>query len=167
MKRPLGSHGGDVIIRYLAVSAPLHVVWEFAHMPLYGVWRTGTAREIAYNGLHCSIGDLMIATATLLVGVLTGGRGRWPESHWPIVASITIAAGMAYTTFSEWLNTSVRKSWSYGEMMPLLPGTEIGLSPLAQWIVVPSLALLLAHRCFQQLRRGYAPLAAPKSGSAR
>jgi hypothetical protein len=165
MKRPWSSHGGDVIVRYLAVSAPLHVVWEFSHMPLYGVWRTGTMREIVYNGLHCSIGDLMIAVFALFVGILTGGRGRWPESRWPIVASITIAAGIAYTTFSEWLNTSVRKSWSYSELMPLLPGTEIGLSPLAQWVVVPSVALLLARRRFLELRRGHVPHAASKEGS--
>lgn len=47
--------------------------------------------------------------------------------------------------------------WSYGPSMPLLLG--VGVSPLAQWVVVPVVMLWLAKR---YLRRGAVePVAAP------
>lgn len=145
-----GIQGRTVVANYLGVSAVANVAWEFAHMPLYAVWRSGTNTEILYNGLHCSIGDVMIASFALLVGVLVGGVGRWPRDRWPAVSAITIAAGLVYTAFSEWLNTSVRNAWAYDDFMPLVPGAEIGLSPIAQWIVIPSIALISAHRHARQ-----------------
>ena len=45
--------------------------------------------------------------------------------------------GVSYTMFSEWLNIVVRKSWAYSELVPMIPGIDAGLSPLAQWVVIP------------------------------
>jgi hypothetical protein len=46
------------------------------------------------------------------------------------------------------MNITVLGSWSYAESMPRLDlgGIEIGLTPLAQWLVVPPLALVLARK---------------------
>ncbi len=48
-----------------------------------------------------------------------------------------IAIGVGYTNYSEWLNTTVRKTWAYSELMPtlLMLGTE--LSPLVQLLIEP------------------------------
>jgi hypothetical protein len=63
----------------------------------------------------------------------------WPrERFWP-VAILTIAFGIAYTVFSEWLNVVVRASWAYSELMPVVSmfGLRLGVSPLLQSLVVP------------------------------
>jgi hypothetical protein len=44
---------------------------------------------------------------------------------------LTVAAGVAYTIFNEWLNTQVRANLAYTELVPTLPVTGTGLSPLA------------------------------------
>ena len=49
----------------------------------------------------------------------------------------TLAIGVGYTVYSEWLNTTVRKAWAYSELMPTLPMLGTGLSPLLQWLIVP------------------------------
>ena len=131
---------------YLAMSAPLHVVWEFAHMPLYAVWHTGTPLEIVYNGLHCAIGDLMIAASSLLLAVVLIGREQWPSDRWWAVVVTAGTLGVGYTIFSEWHNVFVLRSWAYGDLMPRLPGIGIGLSPLLQWLVIPPLAFWLTYR---------------------
>ena len=131
---------------YLAISAPMHFVWEFAHMPLYMVWSTGTPGEIVYNGLHCTIGDLMIAASSLLLAVILIGRRQWPTDRWTAVVVTAVSVGIAYTIFSEWHNVFVVRSWAYSDLMPLLPGTCIGLSPLLQWLVIPLLGLWLTSR---------------------
>lgn len=115
--------------RYLAVIAAGNLVWEFAHMPLYTLWRSGTGSEIVLAALHCAAGDLLIATAALVLALV-----------------LTIAAGVGYTAFSKWLNVEVRRAWTYSALMPTLPWLGTGLSPLAQWVAVPLLGVWTVRR---------------------
>ena len=130
---------------YLGASVVLHLVWEVVQLPLYTIWRAGTANEIAFAVVHCTAGDLMIATLSLVTALLIFGTRAWPSERFLPVAACALVAGIGYTAYSEWLNTVVRKSWSYTEFMPTLPGTGLGLSPLAQWLIVPGLAMLAAR----------------------
>ena len=132
--------------RYLAFLALANLGWEFAHMPLYTVWQTGSAAEIAFNGLHCTVGDVMIAASSLLAAVLIVGRRDWPVRRRLPVAVAATMVGVIYTAFSEWMNITIRQSWAYTDLMPLLPGTMLGLSPLAQWLILPAMAFAIAYR---------------------
>jgi len=55
------------------------------------------------------------------------------------VAALAVGLGLAYAVFSEWLNIVVRAAWAYSELMPVISlfGTDVGLSPLAQWMAEP------------------------------
>lgn len=132
--------------RYIVVSAVAHLVWEVVQLPLYTLWRTGTRGEQAFAVLHCTGGDLLIAGSALLMALIVVGDQRWPDASNLQVAALTVAIGIAYTIYSEWLNTTVRLSWTYTELMPVVPWTGTGLSPLLQWVVVPALALRAASR---------------------
>jgi hypothetical protein len=61
---------------------------------------------------------------------------------------LTAVLGAGYTLFSEWMNVSVLRNWAYAAPMPTIDvaGFKLGLSPLAQWLVVPPLALYLSTR---------------------
>ena len=104
--------------------------------------------EQAFAVVHCTLGDLLIAVSTLTLALILAGDHAWPRRRfWP-VAILTIASGIGYTAFSEWLNVVVRASWAYSEWMPVLTllGQKIGLSPLLQWIVVPAAAFAFAKQ---------------------
>jgi hypothetical protein len=60
---------------YLIISAIGNLVWEAIQTPLYTIWRTGTWREIFVTVAHCTGGDVLIATATLLFVALSGSDG--------------------------------------------------------------------------------------------
>ena len=79
-----------------------------------------------------------------LVALIMFGSPAWPAegSRKVLMASLTI--GIGYTIYSEWVNTSVRSSWAYSDFMPVVPLIGTGLSPLLQWIVVPTLSLWVA-----------------------
>jgi hypothetical protein len=134
---------------YLALSAGLHLVWEIVQLPLYTLWRTGTPGEIAFAVAHCTAGDVMIASLALLAALALLGSADWPAAGLARVLAAAVAVGIAYTIYSEWVNTRVRGSWAYAEWMPVLPMLGTGLSPLLQWVVVPPLAMhwamALAH----------------------
>lgn len=131
--------------RYVTVMLAGNLAWEVAHVPLYTLWLTGTPASIAYAVLHCTLGDGLIAAATLGIALFTVGRG-WPEGNRGAVADVTIGLALAYTVFSEWLNISVRSTWAYRDIMPVLPPFGTGLTPLLQWIVLPLCAFRWATR---------------------
>ncbi len=128
------------IRRYLALVLAGDLLWEMAHLPLYTIWRTGTVGELVVAVLHCTAGDVVIATASLVSVLVVAGPGEWPHRGYARVAVLAISIGFAYTIYSERVNVVVKRSWAYSDMMPVLPWIEVGLSPLLQWLVVPAIA---------------------------
>jgi hypothetical protein len=135
----------SAIGRYLVVLAVGNLAWEFAQMPLYTLWSTGSSREIVFAAVHCTGGDMLIGGAALAAALLLFGTNAWPSSRFTVVAIAAVAAGLAYTVYSEHLNTA-RNAWSYSAFMPVLPGLGVGLAPLAQWLIVPLLAFAASRR---------------------
>lgn len=135
-----------ICLRYVPWLAGLSLAWEIAQLPLYTLWREGSPAFIAFSVVHCTLGDALVGVGALAVALIVT---RAPESvhwRWARIALVTALFGTVYTGFSEWLNTVVRHSWAYSELMPVLRpfGVEIGLSPIAQWLILPSIALRLA-----------------------
>ena len=133
---------------YFGTIAIGNLAWEILQLPLYTIWTTGTFGEQVFAVVHCTGGDTLIALASLVLALLLFGTRDWPAAGFGQVALTAILFGVAYTAFSEWLNVSVRQSWAYADWMPIIPvgPARIGLSPLAQWIVVPTIAFWLVRR---------------------
>ena len=143
--------------RYLIASIVIHLVWEILQLPLYTLWTTGTRPQQTFAVLHCTIGDAMIAGLSLLTALALFASVGWPSAGAARVSVATLACGIGYTIFSEWLNTSVRGSWTYSEFMPVVPVIGTGLAPLLQWFLVPSLALWIAMGRMPRRRPGKWP----------
>jgi hypothetical protein len=146
----------SLICRYLGASIVGHLLWEILQLPLYTLWTTGTVQQKAFAIVHCTIGDVSIATASLLTAWAVLARSRWASAGVAPVWAASLALGLSYTIFSEWLNTGVRANWTYSDLMPVVPLIGTGLAPLLQWIVAPTLAMWLAL--------GRAPWIGQKSG---
>jgi len=125
------------IRRYLLFVAGASLVWEAAQLPLYTIWRQGTPSEIAFAVVHCTGGDILIALTALMASLVLVGSQAWPAEGLWRVGALTIASGLSYTIFSEWLNTEIRGSWAYADAMPTVPLIGSGVTPLVQWIVIP------------------------------
>ncbi len=143
-----------MIRNYLIATGVMQLVWEIVQLPLYTLWQTDTAVQIAFAVFHCTAGDMAIGTAALAFALAIAGSPDWPARHFGPVLGCLIVFGMAYTIYSEHLNVTVRHVWAYSALMPVLPGLGTGLSPLAQWIVVPTAALLWARRCAAKIEVG-------------
>jgi len=131
---------------YLLASASLDLLWEVAQLPLYEIGQTGTMAQKAFAVAHCTMGDVLIALASLAAGLVIVGERAWPGRGFGRVAALAIAIGLAYTVFSEYRNVEVLQSWAYSALMPQLPLLGTGLSPILQWIVVPMAAFAWARR---------------------
>lgn len=140
-----------IALGYLPWLAGLNLAWEAAHVRLYTLWYEAKPAYIAFSILHCTLGDVLIGLAALLVALIAGREGPPVRWRWRRIAAVTALAGAGYTIFSEWMNLIILRSWTYAESMPRLElaGFEIGLTPLAQWLVVPPVALYFAGRPYR------------------
>ncbi len=136
----------QALLRYVIASGVLNLIWEIAQMPLYTLWLTGSIPEISYAILHCTVGDILIASLSLTGARVILRARNWPRDRSVSVAVVTIALALVYTVFSEWWNVEVRQAWAYRDIMPRLPGIGTGLSPLLQWLVVPLLVFWIVAR---------------------
>lgn len=134
----------SAIRRYLLAVAAGNLLWEFAQMPLYVVGQTGRFDDIIIAGLHCTAGDIFVALAALMAALVTFGSAEWPGNRFRLVAVAVLVIGVSYTVFSEYLNTTIRRSWTYSALMPTLPWFGTGLAPLVQWLLIPPVALTWA-----------------------
>lgn len=158
MERAFRADWPRALRRYLGASIVAHLIWEILQLPLYTLWTTGKHKEQVFAILHCTVGDAMIAGLSLLVALALFGRVTWPSTGVSRVYAASLALGIGYTIYSEWLNSSVRGSWAYSDLMPVVPMIGTGLAPLLQWIVVPTLA--------QRIAIGRAPWVDERSDSA-
>ena len=130
--------------QYFSAIVVGNLVWEFAQLPLYTLWKTDSASQVTYAVFHCLGGDVLIAGASLVGSLLLLGTADWPRTRFLPVAAATLISAIGTTAFTEHLNTA-NGTWAYSDLMPLLPGMGIGLSPLAQWVVIPVLAFIVAR----------------------
>lgn len=132
--------------RYFGAILVGNLVWEAAQLPLYTLWKTGTVHDLAVAVIHCTAGDVAIAAAALVIALFLAGEGTWPRRRFGAVAGGAVAIGVAYTIYSERTNVLVLRTWAYGDLMPVLPWLDVGLSPLLQWLLVPAAAFAWARR---------------------
>jgi hypothetical protein len=131
---------------YLTATAIGNLIWEAAQFPLYTIWSDGSSSHLMLAMFHGTGGDVFIAASALAMSLAAFGDRQWPGSATWRVALPTILIGLAYTFYSEWMNVEVRQVWAYSELMPRLPWIGTGLSPVLQWLIVPSLAFWVTGR---------------------
>lgn len=132
------------LLRFLPGIAIANLLWEVAQLPLYTLWADGPSGYVTYAVLHCTGGDVLIAGSALLAAMALAAPRDFPARGMVRVALVATLLGLAYTVFSEWLNTIVRVSWTYALAMPIVPGLGVGLTPFLQWLLLPPLAAAVA-----------------------
>lgn len=126
-------------VKPLLVFTALNLVWENVQLPFYTIWTSGYPGQISYAILHCTAGDVMIGVGAAIISRLLVKGLRLHQNIETAFATCFILSAIAYTVFSEWLNVEILKSWAYASDMPRLPPFGTGLTPVLQWIIVPSL----------------------------
>ena len=135
----------SVIRSYVLTIAGLNLLWEVAQLPLYTLWLTGSTQEIFVSVLHCTAGDVVIAISAITLALALRGTAGWPNQRYVPVSVFAVVFGLIYTIYSERINISSGE-WSYSNLMPIIPGLDVGLTPVLQWIVIPGF-------CFWKLQK--------------
>ena len=142
----------SLVIVGIVVTLSLHFGWEMLQAPAFMDF-AGSTWEGTVRCFVASLGDVLLASGAYVVTALAFRRPRWPiRPDWILPAAAWIALSvLAAIAFELWALAQVR--WAYGPEMPLVFG--IGLLPLLQWIVIPTLTLaVLRARMQKAAQRG-------------
>jgi hypothetical protein len=138
-----GAQPHTLFVRWLTWMLLLNLAWEIAQVSLYTLPSPPFRFFTAYSIAHCTLGDGLIASAIYIAAGLAAGR-RWPLDAPLRGLTVLLPLGIGYTAYSEWRNVYIANGWGYDAAMPMLFG--LGLSPLAQWLVIPPVAVWLVRR---------------------
>lgn len=123
-------------MRLVGWGLPINFTWEMAQSPLYADHGGGWP-YVLWTRFHCTLGDVLILLGAFWATAVAYRSRQWPWSGRATAPLLFVGFGLAYTVWSEWFNTRVREAWAYTAEMPTLFG--IGLAPLAQWLIIPTL----------------------------
>ncbi len=124
----------------------LHFVWEFVQAPTYA----GMIEMNHWDGIKlcmsATFGDVGFALVAFGLTSLTARTRQWflRPAAWQYLMYLGIGIGL--TVGFEYYYTQVSLRWTYSELMPLVPPFGTGLSPLLQWLVVPTVVLWITRR---------------------
>lgn len=131
------------------VSFFLHFVWEMLQVPFFTDMTEAGHWYVVWLCTRATIGDANIAIGAYAVAALVFRDCFWPVSGWKWTRlSVYLAAGLLVTILFEYWATGDGARWSYSELMPVVPWTGTGVLPLAQWVILPLLTVLIVRWMF-------------------
>ncbi|UAW97568.1 hypothetical protein KEM63_12235 [Halopseudomonas nanhaiensis] len=150
------SGGGTVINKHAALNAPelhiaifaflLHFVWELMQLPLFAGFDDVHYFTVILHCTKATGGDVLISLAAFWSASVVARSRFWFVAVQPPALIIFLASGLLITIVFELLATGPLQRWEYAKAMPLLPFIEVGLSAVAQWIVLPLVQLWFVRR---------------------
>lgn len=131
--------------RRLTVLFGLAVVvnypWERAQSRLY-VLPGGTEVQW-WMCATASVADGLVVLLIFWIGKLVIGHRDWHLRPGARGYAVLLLSGAIISTVVEWSTIHAAHWWDYSPRMPLVPGLNIGLAPLAQMLVLPPLIFAL------------------------
>jgi hypothetical protein len=124
----------------------VHYPWEFLQVPFFEGMATAPHWEAVRFCTRATAGDAGIALVAFWGAAALVGSRRWIRKPQRIATTTFIAIGIAVTIVFERLATGPLGRWDYSELMPVLPVLEVGMVPLAQWLILPWAILWLVRR---------------------
>ncbi len=101
-----------------------------------------------YGWTHCTLGDVILTMMSFWVVSMISHSRRWFLHLIPSNFIAFAMIGIIATVISERVNVHIFKSWTYNDLMPLIPWLKVGLMPFLQWMVIPPTVLLLVRHHF-------------------
>lgn len=122
----------------------LNLAWELLQMPLYN------STSFSINHVtFCALGSVADAIMVLLIYLGLALIFKQPLWVYPLLWQrilIVILIGGVGAVLSEMRHLSVG-NWAYSGLMPLIPVVQVGLSPVLQFMTLPSIIYILSFNC--------------------
>lgn len=131
------------VVAVFAAAVLLNYVWELSQSPLY--LPPSRLNDVWWHCFVASLGDGALVVTIYATCALLFGEPDWYLRAGPQRYVAVLANGLAVGLLVEWVGLRMHR-WEYADTMPLLPGLNLGLVPIAQMLVLPPLVFRIASR---------------------
>ena len=130
-----------LIFIIFTIALLLNLAWELLQGPLYSGYRYNV-QNISFCAL-ASVADAIMVLLLYFVLSLIYNDSLWIRKLTLIRILIIVLIGGFGAILFESMHIVVG-SWIYTDSMPLIPFTNVGLSPILQFIILPGLIYFLS-----------------------
>ena len=123
----------------------LHFVWELLQIPWFQGMADAPHQDATWMCTRATFGDAVITVLSFWAVAVLCGRG-WIARPTRLNVAAFAGVGVAITIVLEILSTKVWSRWAYSDAMPVIPGIDVGVIPIAQWLILPPLVLWIVRR---------------------
>ena len=132
------------LVILIIVSAVVHGIWEYGQCGVFYTFNGITSFE-NYDLLFGRVILDITATITIfLIISIINLDWKWIVTWDAKDTFLIIFLSLLGSFYVEASSLHIGR-WGYSSSMPLLTGTEIGLTPLLQWMVLIPLSILIAR----------------------
>jgi hypothetical protein len=128
---------------FAGFSFLLHFAWEMLQSTLYAGLPAAPHAAAVWVCTRATVGDVVLALVAYASAAAAQRQPVWIVQPRALGWTTYMAVGVTLTVVLEHLATQVLGRWSYGPGMLTLPGLQLGLAPLLQWLLVPPLTAWL------------------------
>jgi len=134
------------------VAFALHLVWELLHIPLYtGYEHLSPTLPIS---IYATSGDVLYTLGVFVFVSVANRSWNWATRIHSREVAWLAATGLLIALFVEYKALALAR-WEYVDAMPIIPFTNVGLSPIAQMTILLPLSFFIAaalsNRCSKYL----------------
>lgn len=135
-------------IRLILFIFGMNFIWEIFQMPLYKNHSIGFLDTVLIH-LEASLGDLLIFVIIYLLGFMAFRNSAWffQKNHAPFIFSMACGFFIAVVIEKYALATG---RWEYDTLMPVIPLIRVGLTPILQMIILPTIIIRIARKFYSQ-----------------
>ncbi|HMA59600.1 MAG TPA: hypothetical protein VKN64_04835 [Halanaerobiales bacterium] len=128
----------------IIVSAALNGLWEYGQC---GIFYTING-EASFEHYNLLIGRIILDIGvTLLLYIfvsIVNFEWKW-FANWDLKDTFIILLFALFVSFYVEVNALYLGRWGYSNIMPLLIGTDVGLTPILQWLITMPVSLLIVR----------------------
>jgi hypothetical protein len=146
-------HTTKILGTYILFSFLFFGMWEWIQTPFYSEPHK-TLNQVVLDRIHCTGGDILIFLTSILISSLLVRKNLFFSNIVKKEIVLISCIGTGYTALSEYLNVFVHQSWAYSTLMPLFPFINIGIIPLIQWMILPSIILYFVKTHIRKSNKG-------------
>ena len=132
---------------FLILGSLISFVWESYQMPFFEPGSLTSYQQTIRCGI-ASLGDGVILLAAHRLAVFIGGTDWWASSRKSAYFTY-FGFGLAVAVLVELIATSLPPdsvfAWRYSRLMPIDPVLGLALVPIAMWVIVPGVTLVLVR----------------------
>ena len=150
-----------VLLAVFGIGFALNAIWEFSQMPLYAL-PPGSPPHV-FLCLRASLWDASYLVALYLAIAAVRDDRFWLRRKGPRHELVIVLVSVVVAVLIE-VEALRSGRWSYAPRMPLIPGLDVGVTPVLQ-LAITALATFEIVRRFSSRSAGDSPLSGHPYGS--